>query len=197
VLRRFGTIENLLENTDQLKGKQKENVENFAEQGLLSKRLATIKIDVPIEFDADIYQVEPIDKEALTDLFRDLEFRSLSKTILGANDNKGNQHTDNKTAQTDLFGNAVAAAAPKAKKVAEFSIATNNIENVEHTYHLIDTPELRADLVRKLSKQKSLCFDTETTSVDANQAELVGIAFSYKKNEAYYVPVPDNEADGI
>ena len=195
LLKQFGTMENLLENTDQLKGKQKENVENFAEQGLLSKRLATIKIDVPIQFDNEKYQVEAINKETLTEIFRELEFRSLSKTILGGTDAKGNQRTDNKTAQTDLFGNAVAAAAPKVKKVAEFSVATNNIENVKHNYHLIDTPELRADLIRKLSKQKVLCFDTETTSVDANQAELVGIAFSYKKNEAYYVPVPDNEED--
>ncbi len=195
LLKQFGTMENLLENTDQLKGKQKENVENFAEQGLLSKRLATIKIDVPIQFDNEKYQVEAINKETLTEIFRELEFRSLSKTILGGTDAKGNQHTDNKTAQTDLFGNAVATKAKKEKRVAEFSVATNNIENVNHNYHLIDTPELRADLIRKLSKQKVLCFDTETTSIDANQAELVGIAFSYKKNEAYYVPVPDNEAD--
>ncbi len=195
LLKQFGSMENLLENTDQLKGKQKENVEKFAEQGLLSKQLATIKLDVPIQFDAEKYIVEDINREALTELFRELEFRSLSKSILGSSDSKGNQHTDNKTAQTDLFGNPVASKGKKTVSAPEFSIAKNNIENVKHDYHLIDTPELRADLVKKLSKQKVLCFDTETTSIDANQAELVGIAFSYKKNEAYYVPVPDNEAD--
>ena len=195
LLKQFGSMENLLKNTDQLKGKQKENVEKFAEQGLLSKRLATIKLDVPIQFDAEKYIVEDINREALTELFQELEFRSLSKSILGANDSNGNQHTDNKTAQTDLFGNPVASKGKKTVSAPEFSIVKNNIENVEHNYHLIDTPELRADLIQKLSKQKSLCFDTETTSIDANQAELVGIAFSYKKNEAYYVPVPDNEAD--
>ncbi len=192
LLAQFDSLENLLENTDKLKGKQKENVENFAEQGRLSKALATIEVNVPIQFDAETYKVEEINREALTEIFKELEFRSLSKTILGAGEEVA------PSGQTDLFGNAVATKtsqrAPKFPQ-PEYQIAENNIENTPHEYHLADTPELRADLIKKLEKQKAFCFDTETTSVDANQAELVGIAFSYKKGEAYYVPVPANEAE--
>jgi len=197
LLKQFGTIENLIKNTDKLKGKQKENVEKFAEQGLLSKELATIKLDVPIQFDATKYQVDDINREALTDVFRDLEFRSLSKSILGSKSEDGTKESGG-TGQTDLFGNTVANKEKTIRKTfvaPEFSIAKNNIENTPHEYHLIDTPEGRADLIQKLSKQKILCFDTETTSIDANQAELVGISFSYKKSEAYYVPVPADHAE--
>ncbi len=188
LLAQFDSLENLLDNADKLKGKQKENVIKFAEQGRLSKALATIALDVPITFDATKYKLDEPNKEALTEIFQELEFRSLSKTILGTEKEEGN-------GQTDLFGNAVATKKSTKSAAPAFQIVANNISNTPHEYHLADTPELRADLIKQLEQQKEFCFDTETTSIDANQAELVGIAFSWKKGEAYYVPVPDDEAE--
>ncbi|MEM1124165.1 MAG: DNA polymerase, partial [Bacteroidota bacterium] len=193
LLAKFDSVEGLLANTDQLKGKQKEKVEQFAEQGRLSKTLATIDINVPIQFDAKRYEIEAFDRERLEKVFKELEFRSLAKSILGvtASTEVGQQG--------NLFGNPLAAGAttPAPKRFvnqpAAHSVADKNINNTEHDYQLVDTPELRKALIEKLKQSTSFCFDTETTSIDANDAELVGIAFSVKTGEAFYVPVPSNE----
>ncbi|MEM6316787.1 MAG: DNA polymerase I [Bacteroidota bacterium] len=191
LLDKFDSLEGLLANTDQLKGKQKEKVEQFAEQGRLSKQLATIDLNVPIQFDAERYIIEPINQEKLAAVFKELEFRSLAKAILGeaAAPQAGQQGS--------LFGNAPDAPAPKrfVNQPAAHSIADKNIENTPHEYHLVDTPEKITDLVALLEKQASFCFDTETTSIEANNAELVGIAFSVESGKAYYVPVPANEPE--
>ena len=189
LLDKFDTVEGLIENTHELKGKQKEKVEEFAEQGLLSKKLATIDLEVPIQFDAKAYEIEPFDREKLTDLFRELEFRRLSKEILGEGQaTKAGQ-------QGSLFGNDTgkAAPAPKSTGPAAHSVADKNIHNTEHTYHLVDTPEGRAKLIELLNQQKSFTFDTETTGIDANEAEIVGMSFAVKAGEAYYVPVPADQ----
>lgn len=188
LLKQFGSLEGLLENTDKLKGKQKEKVIEFADQGRLSKKLATIDLNVPIQFDATDYHLDPLNKEALSEIFRELEFRSLAKTILG----EGQEPPKEKQGgvQGELFA---VEAAPVVKPLPEHSVATNNIENTEHTYHLVDTKEDRSKLIELLSSQESFCFDTETTNVDANQAELVGLSFSIKPGEAYYVPVPKDQ----
>ena len=189
LLKKFGSLEGLLENTDQLKGKQKEKVIEFAEQGRLSKTLATIDINVPVQFDAEKYKVEPFNREALTTIFRELEFRTLGRQILGVDEVPAGQ-------QGSLFGKeALAKQVVKKDSAPQYSVATKNIENVEHNYQLIDTPEKRKKLIQLLSKQKSFCFDTETTGIDANEAELVGIAFSIKKHEGYYVPVPADQKE--
>ncbi len=186
LLASFGSIENILENTDKLKGKQKVTVETHRDQALLSKKLATIALDVPIQFDAEEYKIVPINKEVLTPLFKELEFRNLAKTILGVEDTQQ---------QTDLFGRKVSSNGTKAKRSAPKAsgsfVADKNIDNTPHTYHLADTPEKRAELLAELKKHKSICFDTETTGVDANEAELVGIAFAVKPFEAWYVPIPN------
>lgn len=181
LLDKFDSVEGLLANTDQLKGKQKEKVEAFAEQGLLSKKLATIDIEVPIQFDADVFILEPFDRERLAELFAELEFRTLRKTILG--EEKPNKSSGQ---QTSLF--------PDEKPQNDIPVIANkNIENTPHTYHLVDTPEERKNLALLLAGVDSFCFDTETTSVDANQAELVGLAFAVKPAEAYYVPIPADQ----
>ncbi len=193
LLAKFDSIEGLLANTDQLKGKQKEKVIQFAEQGRLSKQLATIDLNVPIQFDAKRYEIEAFDRERLEKVFKELEFRSLAKSILGvtASTQAGQQG--------NLFGNPIAAGIANAEakryvnEPAAHSVAEKNIENTEHDYQLADTPELRKALIEKLKKETSFCFDTETTSIDANSAELVGIAFSFKATEAFYVPIPANE----
>ena len=186
LLDKFDSLEGLLENTDQLKGKQKEKVEAFADQGRLSKQLATIDINVPIQFDAKAYEIEPVNKEALSEVFKELEFRTLARQILeeGTSSSSAGQ-------QGSLFGAPTSrSATPASKAPAAHSMADKNIENTAHEYIFVDTPEKRADLIQLLSKAPTICFDTETTGVDANQAELVGFAFAIEKGTAYYVPVP-------
>lgn len=191
LLDKFGSVEGLLENTDQLKGKQKEKVENNKEIAILSKKLATIDIEVPVKFDADQYIIESPDKESLAELFKELEFRTLARQILGVE-----EETSQQGQQGSLFGSEEGKApATNAKAPPAHSIADKNIANTEHTYHLVDTPEKRSELVKDLLQQKSICFDTETTSIDATQAEMVGMSFAYKASEAYYVPVPADEAE--
>ena len=191
LLKQFGSLEGLLENTDKLKGKQKEKVIAFAEQGRLSKTLATIDINVDVPFDPEVFKLQPFNREVLTDLFRELEFKTLGKQILGV------EHVAGPGEQGNLFGNAPAVGSKKStiKAVPEYSVATKNITNIDHNYILIDTKEKRAELIELLSKQKSICFDTETTGIDANEAELVGISFSIKKHEGYYIPVPADRAE--
>jgi len=186
LLDKYGSIEGLLEHTHELKGKQKEKVEAGREDALLSKKLATIEINCPIQFDAAEYAVKDFNAEALKALFTELEFRTLSKRILGA------AAQDN--VQTDLFGNVIEnKTAKKTTAPKPASIVSKHIDNVEHTYHLVDTAEKRADLIQQLAKTSVFCFDTETTGLNASEAELVGIAFSIKPQEAYYVPVPANQ----
>lgn len=192
LLAQFNSIENLIANTDQLKGKQKERVEEFAEQAMLSKKLATIDVEVPIKFDAKTFIIDPIDREALTEVFKDLEFRTLAKQILG----EGAAAPKAKAAakQGNLFGepDAIVPLA-KSSSLPKHSVADKHLGNTEHSYHLVDSAETRADLIQLLAKQKVFCFDTETTGIDANAAEMVGMSFAVKAGEAYYVPVPEDQ----
>lgn len=191
LLAEFDNVENLLDNADKVKGKNGERLVEQREQALLSKTLATIDINAPIEFDEDKYDLEPFDKEKLGELFKELEFRTLATQILGEAAAPAKAAAGS---QGNLFG---AADPPKQKRAAPplptHSVATKNIENTEHEYHLTDTPEKRAGLIDILKKQKIICFDTETTGVDANAAELVGMSFSIKEHEGWYVPVPADQ----
>jgi DNA polymerase-1 len=191
LLKQFGTMEGILAGTDQLKGKQKENLEKFSDQARLSYRLATIDLNVPIQFDAQKYILEPFDKPKLEELFKELEFRSLATQILGQGENAGPT-----AKQGDLFATYERASTADIKKVKKtYSVAKQDITTLKHDYQLIDTPELRKDLVGKLEKLKSFSFDTETTNIDANIAELVGLVFSYEEGVAYYVPIPEDQAE--
>ena len=191
LIQEFGSVEGLYENTDKLKGKLQENVVNNKEQALMSKHLATIMLDVPVEFEEDKLIIEDPDKEALSAIFQELEFRKLGKEILGE---EYSVNTAKKNEQLDLFGNPVEGAAKTAvQETIDEVVAGRNISNVEHTYTLVDTPELRQKLIADLNKQKIFCFDTETTGIDANIAELVGLAFSWKPSEGFYVPLPADQ----
>ena len=196
----FGSVENLIANADKLKGKQKENVVNFAQQGLLSKELATILCEVPIEFHEESLRLSEVNKEALSPLLDELEFRTLRKRLLGEESEPvAKEETVSAKAskaaaagQMDLFGGLVSE---KPLAVTETTLESKqNIFSTIHQYHAVDTPELRQNLVHFLSLQEAICFDTETTSVDAVEAELVGLAFAYRKGEAFYVPVPADQA---
>ncbi len=192
----FDTVENLIQNADKLKGKQRERVEEFAQQALLSKELAKIDIQVPIAFDERAFLIDPPDREALAELFKELEFRTLARQVLGEEEgeNTASRASSSGGRQGSLFDNDEGSA-PQASAPAAHSVADKNMHNTPHEYHLIDTPEARKQLIDKLLQQKELCFDSETTDVDANQAELVGLAFAFQPGEAYYVPAPaDQEA---
>jgi len=186
----FGSIENLLKNTDKLKGKLKENVENFADQAILSKQLATIILDVPIAFEPEALQYGDPDRLALTELFAELEFRNFAQRIFRTEQESQpeDQAFDNKVASDDLFS-SVGVEVPEVKFMS--------LKDVEHRYHLTDTKEDREKLISLLKGVNSFCFDTETTGLNANDTELVGMSFSIEKGEAWYVPVPENYNEAL
>ncbi len=189
LLKLYNDVEGILANTHELKGKQKENLENFAEQARLSKDLATIKLDVPIQFDADVYILEEFDKPKLEELFKELEFRSLAIQILGQAKQEAKAGE-----QQDLFsGFSANTSKQKAKATKTYAVVEKNIDNTEHEYILVDTAEKRAALIKDLLKQKVIAYDTETTGIDAHQAELVGLSFSWESGKAYYVPTPEDQ----
>ncbi len=182
LLEDFDTVEGLIANADKLKGKLKENVITFAEQALLSKSLATISLDVPVEFNPDKLAYEKPNADALRELFAVLEFRTLAERILGE------KMAASSGEQMDLFSVGTETSSPTpATDMSEFSAETAD-------YKLIETRDKRMTFIKDLMKQKIVCFDTETTSVDANLANLVGMSFSWKQGVAYYVPIPENPA---
>lgn len=196
LIKQYGSMENIIANSHELKGKQRENIENFAQQGLVSKKLATIILNVPVEFNEQKLLLEEPSRELLEPLFAELEFRTIGRRVFGedfsVNDGK------NADQQKDLFGNDVAAAKPKdfsaQPSLFDTPIDAKNISNTPHEYFLIDTPEKRKELIDNLLKQPSISFDTETTGTDANLADLVGLSFSIKPGEGYYIPLPEDRA---
>jgi DNA polymerase-1 len=287
----FGSVENLIANAEQLKGKLRENVINFGQQGMLSKQLATIHLDVPLTFDEEQLRHTEYDKQKLAVLLDELEFRQMKTRLLGAGydetplpeafratgassgqmnlfDSPGgdapaflpfpNMGMNNPSGADDLpfdFGSADTPAAtptepaakPKTKRTKGAAVAvtapassgaeatpdavTNTIStddkvggevtetpafldvypdyeidenqperrktilSVKHDYRLIDTPELRASLLKYLSLQESICFDSETTAIDPVEADLVGLSFAYQAGEAFYVPIPADRVE--
>jgi len=169
----------------------KEKVEANKEQALLSKKLATIKIDVPIDYDPVLLKLGNPNEEALKELFEELEFRTIMKRVLGeepAAPSKSSTKVD--PAQMSMFTDTPEEAADNEEPQERRTLA-----NTKHQYHLIDTPELREDLITYLSIQDEFCFDTETTDLEPTDAELVGLAFSYVAGEAYYVPFPADQKE--
>jgi len=199
LIQKYGSVENLIANADQLKGKQKENVINFAEQGMLSKELATIHCTVPIAFSEEGLHYDGPNEEQLAELFAELEFRQLAQRVLGHTSTadqaakpagRSKSSTQN---QTSLF--ATASTAADVAAVEEAPATRQSIDTAIHSYHLINTPEARQSLVKYMLKQDEISFDTETTSIDAITARLVGMSFCYRPGEAYYVPVPPDDQE--
>lgn len=194
LLKEYDSVENIIANADKLKGKQKENVINFADQALLSKRLATIDVNSPIQFDAEKFTLDPINKEKIKEIFLELEFRTLAQQILG-NDSVG-QSNSGQAIQQSLFGDEVIqSTSSSVPPKQEYQIAKRNIDNTPHTYHLVQSDDDIKNLVSMLDHQKQISFDTETTGIDAHEAELVGLSFSVKPGEAYYIPMPKDQAE--
>ncbi|UII28087.1 DNA polymerase I [Fulvivirga maritima] len=187
LIKTYGSVENLVEHADDLKGKQKENVQNFGAQGILSKELATINTEVPVEFNEEDLLYTGPDKEKLQPIFDELEFRTLLKRVFGEEASSASASSASSSGQLSMFS----AESKQAIEVEEEVVTEKStIKTVAHEYHLITTPEKRKELATYLKKQKEFCFDTETTNIDAVEAEVVGIAFSYVKGEAFYVSVP-------
>ena len=187
LLKEFGSLEGIIENSDKLKGKQRENVENFAEQGVMSKKLATIIIDIDVEFNDKELEVCESDTEKIKEVFTQLEFRNLARRVLGE-DIVVASPAAIVGGQMDLFGTQSLVEKQAPEPSAEFkTIATENA-----SYHLITKPEGRKELLELLLKQTSVCFDTETDNIEPRHANLVGISFSFNEREAYYVATPND-----
>lgn len=191
LIKEYGSVENLIQHVDDLKGKQKENVINFAEQGLLSKKLATILLDAPVEFDERDFLNEEPDKEKVIELFSELEFRTLAKKVLGEKAQLQQVITpaDNSNGQMGLFDQMNETPEVEEEIITEFK----SIENVDHKYTLIQSEAELKDLVDKLNRVEAFCFDTETSSLDKHTCDLLGIAISYQPTEAFYVTVPSEK----
>ncbi len=180
---KYGSVEGLIEHVDELKGKQKENVINFAEQGLISKKLATILLDAPVEFDEKSLVLEEPNKEALISLFGQLEFRTMAKRVFGeeisiAQPSEG---------QMDLFATATPTNETTDNQESTIESTVKTIENTEHDYQLIESIADTKTLISKLQAQKFVCFDTETSSLNPLNTQLLGIAFSYKAGTGFYL----------
>lgn len=195
LIKQFGSMEEIIANSHQLKGKQKENVEQYASQGLISKKLATILLNAPVELDEEALLLKNPNKELLEPLFAELEFRTLGKRVFGE---EFSVTSAKPTAgmQTDLFGQPVENTVLIAEsEIDDPVLPGKNIENTPHDYKLIITPEDRDSLIKQLSLASAICFDTETTGVDANNCELVGLSFAIKAGEGWYIPVPENQEE--
>ncbi len=203
LIQTYGSMEGIFAHVDELKGKLKENLVTFQEQGLLSKKLATIQLDVPIAFDEEALLVEEPNKEILEPLFAELEFRTLGKRIFG----EGFQVLSSASAdgqQMDLFGqptgqktsNSTPTSSSNAQNTAGSTYESpeertySSLDNTPHTYHLIRTEVEMKELVQLLIKQTACSFDTESTGTDPNTADIVGMSFSFEPHEAWYVALP-------
>jgi DNA polymerase I len=221
LLAEYETLENILHNADKIKGSIGEKVRAGKELAVMSKKLATIITNVPTaEFHEENFRIKEMNKEVLKEIFEELEFKTLGKRVLGDDINVTAEvwnHTNAEkpkaqkapTAQMDLFGNVIeqpqqtpsagsterSRSSPDGGVEEGLMVADKNINNTPHHYILANTAELINQLTTTLINETEICFDTETTGIDANDAELVGLSFSIKPTEGYYVPCPaDKEA---
>lgn len=176
---KYGSVENLIEHADELKGKQKQNVIEYAEQGRKSKELATIITDVPVSYNPADLELSKPDTKKLYTLFDELEFRQYKKRVADLFSDAGPSSND----EPDLFSGTGDFAASQRK----------TIDSEKHDYKLLEKENEIKELINKLERNGSYCFDTETSSLQATQAELAGISFSIKKGEAWYVPFPSEQ----
>lgn len=206
LLKEYGTLENILDNADQIKGAIGEKIRNGKADALMSKKLATIILNVPCEFHEEDFSLSEWNHEVLSEVFNELEFRTIGKRILG----EGFKIGSKENVQTDLFGNEIAFKT-ESRRTPDDSVQQDlfsqeilplkTINEVAHQYILLDNPEKRKSFMAHVSQTTTtpleICFDTETTGLDANVCELVGMSFAVQKHEAYYVPLPANREDAL
>lgn len=183
LLKEYESVEGIIAAKNNIKGKLGERIREHEDIALLSKQLATIDLEVPLEFIFEDYLVEGMDAAMIQEVFAELEFRSLAKRIL----------VDVQDGQGDLFaGSETAFAQNSSKDLMQDMFALKSIKDVEKSYHLVNSTEQIQDFIQKATQQKVIALDTETTSLDPRAADLVGISFSWKKDEAYYLPAPQD-----
>ncbi len=213
LLAEYHTLENVLAHADSIKGSVGEKIRAGREMAVMSKKLATIITNVPVEFHEENFRIKEMNKEVLKDIFSELEFKTLGKRILGddmelaidgVHEKTGPTTQKTESPQMDLFGNIIE---PELKKTgiadpegasedlppgedSGGAVLLRNIHNTPHSYHLVETEGAVNDLLQLLAGQPEICFDTETTGIDANDAELVGLSFSTRPGEGYYIPCP-------
>jgi len=205
-LAEYGSLENTLANADSIKGAMGEKVKKGKESAILSKKLATILTNVPVKFHEEDFRLKEWDKEKLKNVFAELEFRTLGKRLLGEDFSVGTPSRSvvekeiPQGVQTDLFGNIIETAPePKGPPTATDELPQEglridkNINNTPHNYIVVEDDSDIKKLVAELKKQEQICFDTETTAIDANNAELVGLSFCIKPGEAWYIPCPEDQ----
>ena len=193
LLKEYGTLENIVSNAENIKGALGKKIVDGKASAIMSKKLATIITNVPVQFNEENFCLKEWNRKELIEVFAELEFKTLGKRILG--DDFNMFQTAPVGVQTDLFGNAIESAAARTviEKVEDNEIndvglaASKNINNTTHEYILVNEEDKIKELVNVLMQQTEICFDTETTGIDANEAELVGMSFSYKPGEAYFV----------
>ncbi|MGC1632089.1 MAG: DNA polymerase I [Gelidibacter sp.] len=207
-MKEYGSMENLLANTHELKGKMKENIEANKELGMLSKTLATIMLDVPVKFCETDFEMSHPDIEAVTNIFQELEFRRLTDNFIktfapdALSASNASTSTVTKTTPTEvksaglgqfsLFGGDVNENSPAP--TADAHIRTTS-ETTSHFYQSVASGIATKLFLQNLMKQTSVCFDTETTGIDPITAELVGIAFSWEVGKGFYMPFPENKKE--
>ena len=211
LLAQYETLENVIAHADDLKGKQQDIIKNFAEQAMLSKMLAKIETEVPIQFDDEAYKLSAYNNEKLAEIFKDLEFRKIAEDIFGTDAIDENGDRKQKTinaAQGNLFSDTNDYVPQSSQRkietslhvgmsphppIAAHSVADKNIANTPHNYILIDSDEAIEELITLLKAHSPISYDSETTGIDANNAQLVGLSFAVKPTEAYYIPVPEDQ----
>lgn len=198
-IKEYGSMENLLANTHELKGKMKENIEANKELGMLSKQLATIMLDVPVDFNAEDFELNHPDTEKVTEIFQELEFRQLLTNFLKTfqQDTVPEQSNNDQIVQPKVTEQKQAGAGQfslfdaDGDSAATTAVGRKNIHSVPHFYQTVESGMATNIFIKTLLKQTSVCFDTETTSLNPLDAQLVGIAFSWEVGKGYYLPFPE------
>ena len=185
LLKEFGSVENIIAQKEQLKGSVKKKIEEFGDQGIFSKQLATIKIDSPVDFDEEALRYTGPNEDLIVPIFEELELRTIAKRIFG--ETASQKSVSN---QLGLFGDG-GASAPQE----EVSTTKQNIDTTKHDYNCLKTKKEREKLITQILGLEEFCFDTETTSLETKEAELVGLAISFKKGEAFYIPFPEDQQE--
>jgi DNA polymerase-1 len=187
LLTEYKTLENVIANADNIKGALGEKIRKGKQDAILSKKLATIITSVPVEFHEENFLVREWNKEVLKEIFTELEFKTVMKRLLGEESVDGSIKKPGAGVQADLFGNA--SAAGEEPEVISVVQPGKNIHNTPHEYEAVESPAEFQALLEELNRHSEISFDTETTSLDANDAELVGLSFCVEKNRGWYVPV--------
>ncbi|HEU0064991.1 MAG TPA: DNA polymerase I, partial [Flavisolibacter sp.] len=199
LLTEYKTLENVLANADNIKGALGEKIRAGKENAIISKKLATIIINVPVEFHEENFLIKEWNRDLLKDVFNDLEFKTISKRLLGEEITSAEGTVTRKAAaagvQTDLFSSAVDVAVEEPEAAPSVIQPSKNINNTPHEYELVESLSEIKMLVDELKKHSEISFDTETTGIDANNAELVGLSFSIEPHKGWYVPIPSNKVE--